>query len=422
MKKKVSLIFTSAFLFRFFLAFLVWHPDVNNHVDWGIRFWEYGPAKFYTANVWSFTWPNQPPGSIYLYAGIQKLSTLIFSFFWWMNITFPLFPSKIMFFLETNLFPGLLQLPAILSDLGIAYLIYLIFRRQKKEKIGLVGAGLFLFNPAIWYNSAVWGQTDALVNFFALLSFVFLLERRLLYAVSAFLLSIYIKISLIIFIPVFLVVLIQQRYSWKDVLVSIAIPVVVLGLVTLPFSRSEPYTWLIRFYQDKVLSQQLQLITANAFNIWSGLTGIHEQSHTLLLGPLSYKLWGYILFSISILPALYLVYRRQDYLSIFWSLSIVSLSAFMLLTNMHERYLYPLFPVFTILVAQNKKLLPIYLSISGVYVINLYNFWWFPRVELFIDLLSAKDRLAPRILGFVNFAFFIFLYRRFLRHFRVSKL
>ena len=420
--KSIYKILLIAFLLRVFLAFLVWHGDVNNHIDWGIRFWEYGPKEFYSANVWSFTWPNQPPGTMYLFAGIRKLFELLFSVFWFLNLKIPAFPSNIMFFLETNLYPALLKLPSILADLGIAYLIYRFLKDIKKEKLGILGAAVFLLNPVIWYNSSVWGQTDAVVNFFALLAFFLLLKRKLLLATLSLILSFYIKASLLIFIPIFLIVAVRQKYKIVEVLKAVSLPLVIIGILTLPFSGANPFGWLGDIYAKKVFAEQLQLITANAFNIWAFMAGIHAKSQTLLLGPLSYKVWGSILFGTSLIPTLYLVWKKQDMKRVFWALSIVSLSSFMLLTNMHERYLYPFFPVFSVVAVLDRKLLPIYWGISGVSLLNLYNFWWTPKIQGLIDLMSARDRLAPRILGFVNFSLYLSILSRFLRLFYARKI
>lgn len=405
----------AAFCVKLLLSFVTWHPDVNNHVDWGIRFWQYGPANFYSpeANVWSFTWPNQPPGTIYIYAAIRKLFEAVFAFFWFLNIKIPPFPSNLMLFFETNLYPALLKMPGILADVGIGWLIYRVFAREDKEKIGLFGAVLFLANPVSWYNSTIWGQTDSLVSFFGLLAFIFLVERKLIWAVLSLAGSIYIKASLLLFLPVFALVLVKQKYRLKDIATAVGISLLFFGALTLPFSQGEPFSWLVHLYQKKVFTQQLQVITANAFNVWATLTGIHERPHDLLLGPLSFKLWGWLMFAAASLPALHLVYKKQDKFSVFWSLAIISFSAFMLLTNMHERYLYPLFPVLTILVVTNRKLLLLYVLVSAIHLLNLYNFWWYPRVNILIQVMSAADRLLPRVLGLVNLILFFVVYKSF---------
>lgn len=411
-----------AFIIRFTLAFWTWHPDVFNHMDWGLRFFDYGPKKFYTANVWSFTWPNQPPGTIYMFAAIRKLFELVFNFFWWINVNVPPFPSGIITYFEDHLYPAMLKLPAIIADLGIAYLMYRILKFKKLKKYALPAAVVFLVNPVVWYNSAVWGQSDSVINFFLLLSAYFLLKHRLSFAVVAFAASIYIKASLLIFLPLFLIFAIRQRYPLIDWLKSIGIAILIFGILTYPFADKNVLVWLFALYKDKVFVNQLQVITANAFNLWAGLTGIHERPHSTLVGPFTYQTWGVLLFLTAYLPALYLVIKRQNFKTLIWSMAISSMSAFMLLTNMHERYLYPLFIPLTMLLAIDRKLVKQYTLISAISLLNLYNFWWVPRSEPLINLLSAYDRLLPRLLGFVNFGLFMFFYFRFFRQNKISKL
>src|SRR3989344_1181125 len=329
MTKKLILIFLISFVLRFLISFIVWHPDVRNHMDWGIRFFEYGPAKFFApeSNVWNFTWPNQPPGSIYMFAGIRKLFEAVFAGFWWLNVKIPAFPSGIITYFVSNLYPALLKLPGILADLGIAWLIYKFLSHQSliikhKEKIALLGATFFLINPVVWYNSAVWGQYDSVINFLALLGFYLLLKRKLVWAVLAIALSLYTKASLLIFLPIFVIVAWRQKYKFLEIVKAFTFSLLVFSFLTLPFSRGEPFGWLFNLYKDKVFVQQLHVITANAFNVWAGLTGTHEQPETLPFLGLTFRLWGLILFAIAYLPALYLVYKKQDVKSVMWALAI----------------------------------------------------------------------------------------------------
>ena len=296
-KKKLAILFGLAFVFRMVLAFGVYHPDLRNHMDWGIRFWDYGPEKFYTANVWSYTWPNQPPGTIYIFAGVRKLFEAVFGIFWWINTTVPPFPSQMMFFLESNLYPALLKLPAILADLGIAFIIYKLLSQLKSKRLGYFGALVFLVNPVVWYNSSVWGQTDSIINFVALAAFYLLLKRQLLLAVMVLSLSLYIKVSLLIFVPVFAIIVVRQKYKLVEILNAVVFSLLAVLFITLPFAPEAPHNWLFRIYKDKVFAQQLHVITANGFNIWSALTGIHEQPDSLIFAIINYRTWGYIIFA-----------------------------------------------------------------------------------------------------------------------------
>jgi Gpi18-like mannosyltransferase len=413
-KRKLLLIFITAFLFRFVLAFTTWHPDLRNHMDWGIRFFEYGPAKFFSpdANVWSYTWPNQPPGTIYIFAFVRKLYEILFSIFWWLNINIPSFPSIVMFYLEKNLYPALLKLPAILADLGIAWIIYKIFKDQKKEKLGFLGSIFFLFNPVIWYNSSLWGQTDSIINFFVLLSFYLLKKKKISLSVLFFAISLFIKLSLLIFLPVFVLYIFKKKFLPKDIIFSFALSLLFIGFATLPFSAGEPYFWLYNLYTKKVLVAQLQVITANAFNLWAALTGIHEQPQSLFWGIFSYQVWGYIIFLLVFIPLLYLFLKDDKEDDLWWILALSAFASFMFLTNMHERYLYPLFPYLTILLFKRKNLLPLFIAISFINFLNLYNFWWVPRIDPLITFMSFGDRLMPRVFGLVNFVLFLlFLYQ-----------
>jgi Gpi18-like mannosyltransferase len=417
MKRKLIALFFVAALVRVVLAFLVWHPDLNNHLDWGIRFWQYGPAKFYSANVWSFTWPNQPPGTIYLFAGVRKLFEFLFSVLWLINIKIPAFPSIIVSYAEINLYPALLKLPGILSDLGIGWLVFKIIRKvTQKERLALIGAAVWLFNPVSWYNSAVWGQYDAVINFLALFAFYLLTEKKLVWAILLLGLSIYTKASLLIFGPIFLIIAVRQKYNLLSWIKAVAVTLMVIGLITLPFSKGELFSWLFNLYKDKVFTQQLQIITANAFNIWAAMTGISEQFQTLPFLGLTYQYWGYILFSVFYLPCLWLVYRKRDIESVVWVLAVASFASFMLLTNMHERYLYSLFPYFTILLIMHLNLIWNYTAVSIINILNLYNFWWVPVIPGLVVFMSAYNRLAPRVLGGIGFVLFLLFYVRFFKN------
>jgi len=318
----------------------------------------------------------------------------------------------------------MLKLPAELADLGIAYLIYkivisLIKDKEKGRKLALIGAVIFLFNPAVWYNSAVWGQYDSVINFLALLSFYLLVKRKLTSSVLAFAVSIYIKASLLIFAPIFLVIAIRQKYNIKEYLISILFTLLIIGGVTLPFSVGEPFGWLFNLYKNKVFVDQLHSITANAFNLWGAVNGIHAAPQlfpetTPLLG-LTYQYWGYIIFTIFYLPALWLVYKKQDTKSVVWALAIAGFSSFMLLTNMHERYLFPLFPYFTILAVTLPELYISYVVTSAISLLNLYNFWFVPFITGLVSFMTANNNLFSRILSGINFLFFLFLYSVFVK-------
>lgn len=411
----------AVFLLRIIFSFVIWHPDLNNHMDWGIRFFEYGPSKFYApeSNVWSFTWPNQPPGTTYMFAGIRILFEFIFNIFWQINVNIPVFPSIVISYFETNLYPALLKLPAILADFGIAYLIFKIVKKISTKKdndnLAKVAALVWLVNPVIWYNSTIWGQYDAVINFFALFAFYMLSNKKLFFGIMLFALSIYIKASLLIFAPIFLIFAFKQNFKVKDWLISSGITLFVISFITFPFSEDFSLIWLYELYAKKIFVQQLHVITANAFNLWAGVAGIHERPDSLPFLGLTYQIWGVILFTLSYIPLLYRIYLKPNLKNLIWVLALTAFSSFVLMTNMHERYIYPLFPYITILFVLRYSNLLVYSLVSLITLLGMYNFWFTPRIEPIVSLLSFGDRLMPRILGFLMFGLFISVYFKYLR-------
>ena len=74
----------------------------------------------------------------------------------------------------------LLKLPAILADLGISLVIFKVVKEITRDrKRAFFGMLFYLFNPITIFLSSVWGQSESLVAFSGLLSFVFLVYRKL---------------------------------------------------------------------------------------------------------------------------------------------------------------------------------------------------------------------------------------------------
>jgi hypothetical protein len=238
-------------------------------------------------------------------------------------------------------------------------------------------------------------------------------EKKLTPSLLMLALCLYTKASLLIFVPIYAVIALRQKYNWKKWILSLVVSFGFVGLITLPFSQGEPFTWLYNLFKDKVFAHQLQIITANGFNIWATIAGIHERPQTLPFFGLTYQYWSYIIFGIAYMPLLWVCYKKQNLKTIIWVLAVAAFSSFMLLTNMHERYLFPLFPYLTILTAANFIGIIPYILISLLSLLNMYNLWWMPKITPIIDFLSYKNRLTPRVLGFANFILFLNLYRAF---------
>lgn len=422
MIKKIWVIFFAAFLLRLVFSFGPYHPDVGNHLDWGIKFWQIGPKNFYENQFWKVSWANQPPGTIYIFALSRKIYEIIFGFLWWLNIKISFFPSFLIPFLEEKLYIALVKLPAILADLGIGFLIYNFLRKLKDEKIAKWGMIIFLFNPIIWYNSAVWGQTEAWVSFFGLWSIYLFWQRRPLWATFIFSTSLYFKGSLLIFLPVISILLWQSKANWWKKLLVILLPPIFFSYLSFPFVKwMSPVPWLYHLYRDRVFGHQGNMLTANAFNLWAFLFGIDFSRNDLgLFLGLTFKRWGQVIFILTSLPVLVTLWRqkKERIEVVFWALALTAIFSFIFLTNMHERYLYPAFPYLTLLLFLIPNFGWFYGVASLIFFLNLYHLWYVPEIR-WLRLLFTPLVIKTLSLGNLVFGFWFIL--RFFRFFRSEK-
>ena len=67
---------------------------------------------------------------------------------------------------------GLIKLPAILSDVALALIVYWMLRHDLgvTERRARIGALLVLANPVTWFDSVIWGQVDSVGVVFLLLA------------------------------------------------------------------------------------------------------------------------------------------------------------------------------------------------------------------------------------------------------------
>ncbi len=67
---------------------------------------------------------------------------------------------------RTSLATALIKIPPMLLDIAVGYVLYRLvlgwaWPGRRAEALALGAAALYVFNPVTWYDSALWGQTDA---------------------------------------------------------------------------------------------------------------------------------------------------------------------------------------------------------------------------------------------------------------------
>src|SRR5437588_9450188 len=124
-------------LLRLWLAYVVFPgqgfaSDIRLFAGWARSLAATGPGAFYASDPTA----NYPPAYVYV--------------LWLLGRVAP-----------GDALGPLLKLPAILADVGIAALLARLGGRWLGWRAGVAAAALYLFIPATWYDSALWGQVDA---------------------------------------------------------------------------------------------------------------------------------------------------------------------------------------------------------------------------------------------------------------------
>jgi Gpi18-like mannosyltransferase len=241
---------------------------------------------------------------------------------------------------------ALIKLPAIVADVvAAALLAWALGRRAGKDRVlggvALIACAVYLFNPAVWYVTAYWGQTDSVYILFVLATVVALDRGAVVPAWLAYTAGLAMKLLGVGLAPL-LVVWTLARHGVRSLAAGVVSAAVAASVLLLP--------WLVTgrigealhaAYLD--LPTETPRVDVSAYNLWYLLFGgrVHEadsHSHLPLLG-IRYQTMGILVFALFVLVVLALVLRRDG--DVFLPAAILSLGQFVLLTQAHERYLLP---------------------------------------------------------------------------------
>ncbi|MDD6207648.1 MAG: phospholipid carrier-dependent glycosyltransferase [Clostridiales bacterium] len=244
---------------------------------------------------------------------------------------------------DSVLFGLLLKMPALIADLACGFLLYrLSCKHLKVHRIAMVLMAMYLFNPVVILNSAMWGQVDSILALFMLLLCYALTERKMLFAYIIFGFGILFKPQMIFLAPVMLAGFIDRVFFHQFTLKKLGrelmqiILVAVSGLLLcMPFQIKE----VAAQYMDTLSSYPYTSV--NAFNLW-GIFGKCwvRQDQTFFF--LEYETWGMIFVTLVIAATLYLFIRfRKEHCRFFQASAFAVAGIFLFSVRMHERYLFP---------------------------------------------------------------------------------
>lgn len=291
-----------------------------------------------------------------------------------------------------------LKLPALLSDVGIALVVARVARRWYSERAALWGAGLYLFLPVTWYDSAVWGQVDSIAAFFMIISVSFAIEHKPELSISALSLAVLTKpqgvLAALVVLPFLIGSSIRRELPWRRIAAGLAAGLVTFAVIATPWDLRSYNTGPLRDFpvvgdmtglweQAKSTAGLFQVLTANAFNPWQWVgTGPLNRQYQFgiaawstddfaVMGMPAYQL-GLALFALVALVVFVAIAYRPSPKVVLLGYGVLLVAFFDLPTRVHERYLVQAFAVLAVIWAHYWRDRLLLAAVATANVINLH--------------------------------------------------
>lgn len=319
----LAAVFAGAFVLRCVLGYLIlgYAYDLECYSIWAVNTYYYGFHDFYT---WTGFETDYPP--VYLYALY--------------------FVGGLLTHLKLVWYSGwgrlLLKLPAICCDVASGGLLFGVAKKHLSRDQALWLTALYLFNPTIILNSAVWGQVDTIMAFEAALMCLFLSRGMMPAAYVTFGIGILTKPQMPIFAPILLLGIwenvFSRGFSWKKFCYNLFAGLGAIGimaLICLPFGVGRTISQYFNTLDAYGLASQ------NAANLWTMLgRNMGSQDERILF--LTCRQWGTLFIVLSVAATVWLFLRmRENAARYYICAAFLMASVFLLAVRMHERYMYP---------------------------------------------------------------------------------
>lgn len=329
--------------------------DMTDWQAWTARLVEVGPAKFYSPTFFADYFPG------YLY------------FLW---VIGSLFNHLTPFNFFNKEFELTLKFITTIFDCLTAFYIFKIVRIYQK-KLAYLATFSYLANPALIFNSSIWGQVDGILTFFLILSTYNLVELRGYVKWSfAAAFSVLIKPQALAILPVTLLYLIKN-FKRKSIFLSILILAGLVITASIPFFSADPLLGLFKLFGKTAAGYPYTSLYA--FNFWAVVGWWQPDDIKRLL--FSYQNWGMVLYFLFLFIAIFPIIKKRHLKngSMYLIIALSLLIFFLFPTRVHERYLFPFFAFFllAVFILKSLKLFFVYLFLSLIHLINLWYVYFY---------------------------------------------
>jgi Gpi18-like mannosyltransferase len=269
----------------------------------------------------------------------------------------------------------LLKLFPVLSE---TLLIAAVTVWLSKEKIlGWVLPLCLAIAPGLIATTALWGQSDAVLTLFLLLTIFAINRDQPLLAGGFYALAMLTSFQSIALMPL-VAILILRRHGFNALVVSGLLFMLIMVAMLLPFILVSGGEAALRHY---IITSDAPT-TVNAFNIWYWITPPPSGDlWTIPNSPVfdnypfegifTYRNIGLAMFSLYTLPiAISMWQQYKEKREFVWAAALY-MGFFMLATKMHERYVYPAVIFSIVGIVQDRRLWFAALLLNFTYLYNI---------------------------------------------------
>ena len=308
-----------------------------------------------------------------------------------------------------------ITLPAILSDIAIAVIAYVMVRKQSCVS-ALVAGAVVLASPVLMVDSSIWKQVDSVFVLVILISFLLLQKKKYLLSSIVFGVAVLMKPLALMAGPVFAIGFLIEILRKKEKPVKIILRTMGCGVVavltawvgSLPFTGTQGIFWIIEKYFTSISAHSYASINAANFFSMIGLNWVPLDTSVLFLT--AKQLGTFFIFLVTVITIIFAVYSvKRDSFNILLLVGSYLCGVFTFGHSMHERYVVAgiIFLLFASMQMKNKSILKVallqsmltFINISLVYISFLNN-------EKFG---TVNISLAMRVLGFFQVVLFLYL-------------
>ena len=339
--------------------------DISSYESWALQMASEGPAGIYRAGYFL----DYPPGYLYALwlAGIIANATGAGGVMLRMTV----------------------EAPALVADFVLALLMFIFVRRTApaRRMAAYVAMLLVALNPALGFDTIIWGQSDSALTVVIMLSAALALdgEFELAWALAA--LSVLVKPQALMYVPVLgLWTLLKLPYSrwWRSALAAVAVAVV--GV--LPFQFGHPWYWILELYHST--AAYYHETSVNAFNLMALIGGLRKPDTDTFAG-LSYFSLG-----MGLLVPLYAfvgwrLWNERSPRGMMFAIFAAVFGFFMLAPRMHERYLYAGLVFAAPLAVEGAEMATVFAILTATCLFNLAYVLHVLGTTVFLD---SRDGLA----------------------------